>query len=173
MQQYATIEDFIDRFGQEETIQLTNLDRPTAETVDRSRLEPELIEASREIDSALAVRYDVPIPAPIPSSLRQICLTIARYRCEGSQVRETVEADYNRSIEYLDKLASRKRILIRDDGQAVDIKPDRIQHAVDTPDIGDYEGNGLVFTRRSLANYPAGSPIGKQGEYEITHDDRG
>lgn len=165
---YASPQDYVNRFGREEVIQTTNLDNPEAVEVNTTALIPELENASREIDSALGVRYDVPLESPVPGSVRQIALTIARYNLEPSRKRDDVKEDYKRAQEYLAQLADRKRVLVRDDGMAIPFKSDRIVYSHDAPDYSDYEGEGCVFTPAVMARYPHG-PISPLGEY---HSDR-
>ena len=55
---YCAPEAFIGIFGERETINLSNLDEPTATTVNTARLQQALDDASEEIDTYLQERYD-------------------------------------------------------------------------------------------------------------------
>ena len=78
---YATAQDMIDRFGQDE------LDRIGA---DGARIELGLNDAAAEIDAALVTIYRLPLePGPWPS-LRSIQCDLARERLYERQVTETV-----------------------------------------------------------------------------------
>lgn len=72
---YANLDDLYDRFGQDEILQLTDVDRsgvPDEATVARSQAD-----ADAEIDAALAARYRLPM-APVPALLVRIACDLMR-----------------------------------------------------------------------------------------------
>jgi len=73
---YCAKQDMIDRFGEEELIQLT--DRSGAGVIDDAVLDMAISDASAEIDAYLAGRYSLPLPAA-PPVLRRMCANMARH----------------------------------------------------------------------------------------------
>lgn len=86
---YATQQQFIDIFGLEETIQLTNLEDPTATTVNSTVMAAALEQAADEMNPYLARRYALPF-ALVPGSLVGCNLDIARYLLDNNDTRENV-----------------------------------------------------------------------------------
>lgn len=76
---YATVEQFITRIGEKETIELT--DRRMIGIVDEEILQVALADSSAQIDSYLA-RYKLPL-AQVPQNLTRICCELARYHLAG------------------------------------------------------------------------------------------
>ena len=101
---YATEQQFIDQFGQQETIQLTNLEDPSAVAVNSTVLQAGLDRATEEINSYLAQRYTLPLVS-LPVTLTQACLDIARYRLDNNVAREDVRERYEDALKWLLLLA--------------------------------------------------------------------
>ena len=102
---YATVEEFETRFDVTETIELTNLEDPLAESPDLDVLEQALDLASEEIDGYLwAASYALPLSSP-PLILREWCLDIARYKLDRNANREDVRRRYDDAIAWLKGLA--------------------------------------------------------------------
>lgn len=102
---YATRDDMVKRFGEDELIELT--DRANIGDVDTDLVDSTLEDASAEIDSYLAGRYTVPL-AQAPRFLAGLCQDIARYRLCGSGTRSTDEINdrYKNAIRFLEKVAN-------------------------------------------------------------------
>lgn len=78
---YATTQDMIDSFGEEELIRLT--DMPAAPgVIDMAALGRALDRASAEIDGYVASRYPQPF-SPVPRILIGVACDLARYRLMG------------------------------------------------------------------------------------------
>jgi len=77
---YATTTDIVDSFPYRDLVQLTNED-PTVLTIDLARIQTQLAQASRVIDSYIESRFALPLPR-IPESLRVACIDIAMYRIQ-------------------------------------------------------------------------------------------
>lgn len=103
---YATAVDFIETFGEPETIQLTNLDVPAATTVNLIPLEKAIAHASEIIDGYCGYRYRLPL-APTPA-ITAYCLDIARYRLDRIRSREDVRQRFEDAIAYFKRVAEGK-----------------------------------------------------------------
>lgn len=110
---YATQAQFIEAFGEPETLMLTNLDSPNTTTVNPVPLDRALTDASALIDSYLARRYLLPL-ASVPQVLIPYCLDIARYKLDRIRSREDVRQRYEDAIKWLEMVASGKVYLAVD-----------------------------------------------------------
>jgi phage gp36-like protein len=75
---YATVSDMIARFGETQIIRLSRPEDRTAETVDETKVNTALTDATALIDGYIRGRYLVPIAAPPAEIVRATCI-IARY----------------------------------------------------------------------------------------------
>lgn len=100
---YATIEQFIEAFGQLETFELSNLDDPSIVAIENPVLERALNDASAEMDSYLW-RYTLPFTS-IPQPLIGCCLDIARHRLDRLREREDVRKRYEDWKKWLEQVA--------------------------------------------------------------------
>jgi phage gp36-like protein len=104
MAAYATIYQFRDAFGQE-SIELSSLDYPDDDAEQEEVLNRALEDASAVIDTYIAGRYPVPLPAA-PIVLIPYCLDIARYRLwRNTDAPEDVRKRYEDAIRWLEMLA--------------------------------------------------------------------
>ncbi len=71
---YCTTQDMIDRYGEEELIQLT--DREGTGAINSQRLADAIADASATIDSRLGGRYHLPI-SPVPMVLEKLACELA------------------------------------------------------------------------------------------------
>src|SRR6478672_13218869 len=101
---YATEQDIVDAFGEEEFIQLTNLEAPAAIAINSTVLGKALTNASAEIDAYLQGRYVLP-PTTVPTVLIQICCDIVRYRLDKNRLREDVRQRFEDAIAFLKNVA--------------------------------------------------------------------
>lgn len=74
---YATQQDIIDRYGQEDLLVVA--DRDNDGNVDPDVVDEALADATAEIDTWLAAKYDLPLPST-PSVLVRLCVDITIYR---------------------------------------------------------------------------------------------
>jgi phage gp36-like protein len=95
---YCTLQDLIDRYGEEELLQLADRDRDDA--IDQDVIDQALADASAEIDGYLLDRYTLPI-SPVPPSLTLAACRIARYQLYTVAPTERVQSDYERAIAWL------------------------------------------------------------------------
>ncbi len=96
---YATQQNLIDRFGEDELIQLT--DRASRGDIDATVISRALGDADATINGYLAARYTLPLEAPLPEILERLACDIARYALFDDQVTEIVEKRYKDAIALL------------------------------------------------------------------------
>ena len=97
MPEYLTQEEYIARFGQAETIRIT--DESQTGTVDAAKLQAAIDDAEEFAEGYLRARYDLPLAAT-PSLLKAIVATLARELLHKTRPTETVTqaADRSRSL---------------------------------------------------------------------------
>ena len=115
---YASAVEFEEEIGTTETVELTNLDNPSANTVNTSRLEKALATASGEINSYLATRYSIPV-LPVPQIIKNYCIDIAWYRLAQNNAPEQYATRYNNAIARLKDIEKGQMLLVDDDGVAL------------------------------------------------------
>lgn len=101
---YATPADFIAYFGEQESLELTNLSDPMGAGINVNLLQLHLNYATAEIDGYIAGNYTLPL-ATTPQILVYHCCDIARYRMDIYKSREDVVDRYERAIAYLRDVA--------------------------------------------------------------------
>ena len=103
---YATVEDLASLFGEEETTLLSN--RGLSENMDREALETAIAYASSEVDSYLAARYAVPLPAPVTPVVMMVTADIFRNRQTSGDVseKEPIVTRYKSTVAWLKDVAS-------------------------------------------------------------------
>jgi len=101
---YATQADMEARFGVNE---ISNL--KAMQTVENA-IEQALQDAVEEIDSYVAVKYQLPLPE-VPSTLKRIACNIARYRLYFQRPTEEVENRYKAEIDFLKRIADGRATL--------------------------------------------------------------
>lgn len=155
---YASAADFVSEIGSEETIQLTNLDNPSAVTVNTGRLEKTLSAATGEINSYLATRYAIPV-SPVPQILKNYCIDIAWYRLGQNNAPEQYATRYNNAIARLKDIEKGQMLLVSDTGVAI---PQRLNTNRLIDDRGEtlndwtatyIPGGSSVFTVDKLSIY--------------------
>jgi phage gp36-like protein len=114
---YATPEDLVARFGEQEMVRLTtpagqDLDGVVAETAERA-----LADASAMIDSYVRRRYRTPIDVT-PAEISRVCLDIARYDLstgDGKLPSEETKDRYKQAMDWLRDIAVGKVVLELDE----------------------------------------------------------
>lgn len=107
---YATVDQMVARFGEQELIQLSD---PEAQALHADVLEEALKDASGVMDSYLARRYTLPL-ATIPAVLVECCADLAIYRLMRLRPLGSLEDAKERSeaaLAWLKDLASGKAVL--------------------------------------------------------------
>jgi len=102
---YAAKQDLIDRFGQQELIDLTDRATPQTGAIDDTVLARALADADAEINGYLASRYTLPL-ASTPDSVKMMACNIARYYLYEDRATEQVRVRYEDAIKFLKSVAS-------------------------------------------------------------------
>lgn len=131
---YATRQNMVDRYGEDELIQLT--DRTRSGMIDDGVLDRALADADNEITPYLAGRYLLPF-AQVPASLTKIACSIARYNLYDAAVTDRVTADYTAAIKFLSAVAKGE----------LHIGPDTAGAPPTSTDGAQMESGGRIFGR--------------------------
>ncbi|MFW1807596.1 gp436 family protein [Acinetobacter ursingii] len=143
---YATRQDLEARFGLGEIANLEAMQTSVSSIADA------LQDAAEEIDSYIAVKYQLPLPS-VPSTLKRVACNIARYRLYFQQPTEEVENRYKAEIDFLKRIADGKAVLniLNESNQVTEEKP---VNAPSTMPIGTtYKGG--VFGDTTLDMMPS------------------
>ena len=100
---YATQQDLIDRFGEEELVQLTA--RAGGSTIDATVVAKALADADAEIDSYLAARYTLPL-VTVPEVVARLAADMARFYIYDDRATEQVSKRYDNAVKLLKSIAS-------------------------------------------------------------------
>ena len=143
---YASRADLEARFGEAEIANLEVM-QSTPNAIDEA-----LQDAAEEIDSYVAVRYQLPLPS-VPSTLKRVACNIARYRLYFQQPTEEIENRYKAEIDYLKRVADGKAILniLDPQNQVSEEKP--VQSPATMPIGTTYKGG--VFGDATLDKMPS------------------
>lgn len=95
---YSTRQDFVDRFGVIELLQLVDRNRDDVE--DAGVLDQAIGDAAAEIDGYLVSKYQLPLVA-VPAVLVRLSCDIVRYRLFDSRALDEVRARYTDAVKYL------------------------------------------------------------------------
>lgn len=104
---YVTNEDMIDRFGEQELIQLTDQINLPATTIDAGVVAAAIGDAEKIADSYLAKRYRLPL-TPVPDVLVPVVADIARYRLYGERAEKdsAVTRNHKDALSWLKDVAA-------------------------------------------------------------------
>lgn len=138
---YATQQDLVDRFGATELVQLSDRADPPSGAVDAAVVAKAIADAGELIDGYLAARYALPIPAPVPALLSDLCGVIARYKLHINEPPERVRKDYEDALKRLREISDGTIILQVAGAQSAEISAD------DGPAIA---GPERVFSRDTM-----------------------
>lgn len=105
-----TRDDLVNRYGEDDIAGLErNIKDPDA-TATR------IADATREVNSYVSDYLPL---ATVPSSLKDACALITRYKLFTKKRDDTLDRDYDKLIIWLDKIASGKLALIDDDNNII------------------------------------------------------
>lgn len=99
---YATQQDLVDRFGEDEVRQLT--DRANTGAIDATVADQALADASEEMDGYIGARYQLPL-ATTPTVLVRLCADIARYRLYDAEPLPAVAQRYKDAVAFLTQIS--------------------------------------------------------------------
>jgi len=98
---YATQQDLIDRFGEQELIQLTDRAEPPADEVDDTVVARALTDAENLIDGHLVPGgYLLPM-SPVPDLVRKIACDVARYYLHKDAATDQVRKSFEDAMKQL------------------------------------------------------------------------
>jgi phage gp36-like protein len=101
---YATRQDLIDRFGEEEIRQLTDRALPAAGVINDTVVNRALADADGDINAAVRRRYTLPL-ATIPSELVRVACNLARYYLYDDRAGEEVTRRFQDEKKFLAAIA--------------------------------------------------------------------
>lgn len=142
---YASRDDMVKAFGQDECIALT--DRDFTGAIDDAVLAGGLERASARIDTYLASRYPVPW-ADTPGVLIGTCCDIARYELTGASTQNTdeVRERYRDAVRFLESVSAGRVTLGRlSDGSVADGSGSRARFTSSGRQFGRNETGGGAF----------------------------
>jgi phage gp36-like protein len=104
---YASQQDLIDRYGEDELIQLTDRANLPATTIDAAVVSAAIRDAENLADSYIAKKYQVPL-VPVPDVLIPMICQIGRYYLHGRRLDkdDPVTRDFERAIAWLKDVAN-------------------------------------------------------------------
>lgn len=137
---YATQQDYENRFGADELIQLTDKEGVGAFNADT--FAQAQLDGDAEIDAWLHGRYVIPLTT-IPTVLVRVACDLYRYYLHGSQVPEQIDKRYASQISFLKALSRGDVNLNLDTNATPAAAPDEVR--VTAPD--------RTFSRESLRDY--------------------
>lgn len=143
MTPYATKAEMVERFGEQELIELTDRNGTAGAIVD-SVLDAALADASADIDGYLGGRYPLPL-AVVPKVLNRHACDLARYYLYDNRLDDTHPAArrYKAAIRLLEQVAAGK----------VQLGLDAEGEALDTHDQAEMESQPTVFSREQSKGF--------------------
>jgi len=119
---YATISQYLQVINGGEAVESSNIDDPNALTIDADHIDLALASATNKINSALSMRYAIPV-FPSPPDLVRICIRLGRFELEQYEVRDVVLKQYEAAIVDLNNYRLGLAQLIGSDNKPVPLKP--------------------------------------------------
>lgn len=139
---YLTGEEYVDRFGYEETVRLT--DETRSGTIDGPAIMAALADASQLADSYVAVRYNLPLPIPVPEVLKQVVADLARERLHKTKPTPMVTANADRARSTLRDIAGGRATLVLDTGAEVESPPETLPQWAQNDDATVFNSDKLA-----------------------------
>jgi len=139
---YATRQNMVDRFDEEELVQLTDRKDPPAGIIDDTVLTKALDDASALIDGYLQGRYTLPL-GNVPVTLERITCDIARYYLYEDGVTEVVKQRYQDAAKYLNDVSAGR----------IDLGLDSSNNPATVSNAPDYQAPDRVFTTDTLKDF--------------------
>lgn len=102
---YASKQDLIDRFTEQELIELTDMTNVPPEVIDDTKVTRALTDTDSLINSYISTRYSVPV-SPVPSILNEKACAITRYKLYRNGCPDRVTSDNKDAIAWLNMVAN-------------------------------------------------------------------
>jgi len=138
---YCTRQNMIDRYGEQELLQLT--DRDNLGVIDDQVLDQAINDASAQVDGYLAGRYELPLSTVLPILIGLSC-DLARYQLFDIGAPENVEKRRDDAIAYLNSVATGKVSLGLSSGGQAATPSDGAQMQSDGRVFGRGKSNGFI-----------------------------
>jgi len=138
---YATKQNMIDRFGEQELIELT--DRDNLGLINNTVMEQAIGDAQAVIDGYLRSAYTLPL-ATVPAELVRVCCDLARFHLFGDRVPDTVQKRRDEAVSWLRDVAA-KRVSLGLDAAGQDM-PAAVGGV-------NYKTSAQVFNNAAMAGY--------------------
>lgn len=139
---YAAITDMAARFSEQDLILLTRRPSSDPNQINEPVLEQALTDASAEINSYLAGRYQLPLTT-VPEALPRVCCDLARYFLAGQNAPDHITQRYRDAIAWL-RSVNKGDIALGIDQSGGNAQ----QH-----DMAEMESAGSVFSRRNTGGF--------------------
>lgn len=136
---YCSVQDLIDRYGEDELIQLTaeaDAMGSYPDQINQVQVDRAIADATATIDSYLAARYPLPL-SEVQPVLKRYASDMARYFLHDRSPLEEVTTRYKDAIRYLEKVAKGEISL------GIDSQGQRPE----TMDGATMQSGGSVFSR--------------------------
>jgi len=141
---YLTVEDYVDRFGAQETVRLT--DEARSGTIDGPKLEQAIRDAADLADSYLGTRYPIPLENA-PRIIGSIVAALTREALHKTRPTPEVKDAADRARAQLRDLSAGRMTI------PVEVGETAPQSSLDQSSMRSGEANDLLFNRPSLDNY--------------------
>ena len=143
MTPYATKAQMVERFGEQELIELTDRDGSTGAIVDEV-LDAALADAAADIDGYLGGRYPLPL-AVVPRVLNRHACDLARYYLYDNRLEDSHPAArrYNASIRLLEQVSK----------GTVQLGLDAQGETLETHDQAEMQSQPSVFSREQSKGF--------------------
>lgn len=139
---YATQQNLIDRFGEDQLTQLT--DRDGLGVINATVVSRALGDADAEINGYLSTRYTLPL-SPVPAVLEKLACDIARYRLFEDAAKDIVKERYENAIRFLKDVVSGKVTLgVDGSGESAATISNAVQISATTPVFRRSESDGFL-----------------------------
>ncbi|WP_343294105.1 gp436 family protein [Ferrimonas balearica] len=138
---YASQADMVQRFGEQELLELTDRDG-SQHAIVAAVLEGALSDASALIDGYLAGRYPLPLSS-VPRVLVALCCDLARYALYDERASEQIEKRKTDALRFLEQLAK----------GAITLGLDKDGETVASSDLTEFQSAGSVFGRQQAKGF--------------------
>lgn len=139
MPPYASHQDMIDRFGEQELIERTDRVEPFTGAIVDPVLDVALADATEIVDGYVRSRYALPLPAPLPGILVPITCALVRRQLYEDEAPEAVLDGHKLAMDQLRDITA-GRIVLQVAGTPAAAEPDR----------AEVTGPERTFSRESL-----------------------
>lgn len=138
---YATQQDLVARFGEQELIELTDRADPPAGAIDATVVDQALADAEELINSYVGKRYDLPLAA-VPGAVKRTAADLARFYLYKDDPLEAVRKSFEDAVKWLKDIAAGRADL---DIAGEEPAPAEAQVRISSPD--------RVFSRDTLEGF--------------------